>query len=494
MSSLIVEERSGLEQPWKLSRMKFGPSTLRTRAAGVLVVMILIALFSDDTSGNTSKKWNKYESWIMSFPGLQAELRNRPEHVHFLTTSKSAAGFESAEVISNELRITRDGVKGVNPLTHAPILIVTSVLSVVGDNPMHSVIASHTGTLSNRPCRLCRRSGWKNEKDPMRARAKLLEFIGPQQHPSAGIKDGHSVKNFLASLHRRVLEGDIEVGKAISLAAEMGIKDKHFEHGLMQPHRPLMMNPLLGILCDNLRKMNEEPFFDLSLDCPVEILHTVNLGVVKYCMQETIRSLNDAKKQELKARIEGVDNSGFSIPFRGHEMVVKYVGSLNGKDFKNFAQISVFALRGLVPANVQTLWASLAALVVIINGGEIRNIENYCDHLDRILNAMVNAILVSPYCWKMIKPKLHLLRELPFYVKRFGRPKDYASETQESFNKHIRSNIIGSNRQNTSKDVALAFARQAAARHLTAGGLYQVGSIWQSLTIDFCPPQIRMRK
>ncbi|KAI9346096.1 hypothetical protein DFJ73DRAFT_626434 [Zopfochytrium polystomum] len=433
--------------------MKFGPSTLRTRAAGVLVVIILIALFSDDTSGNTSKKWNKYESWIMSFPGLQAELRNRPEHVHFLTTSKSAAGFESAEVISNELRITRDGVKGVNPLTHAPILIVTSVLSVVGDNPMHSVIASHTGTLSNRPCRLCRRSGWKNEKDPMRARAKLLEFIGPQQHPSAGIKDGHSVKNFLASLHRRVLEGDIEVGK-----------------------------------------MNEEPFFDLSLDCPVEILHTVNLGVVKYCMQETIRSLNDAKKQELKARIEGVDNSGFSIPFRGHEMVVKYVGSLNGKDFKNFAQISVFALRGLVPANVQTLWASLAALVVIINGGEIRNIENYCDHLDRILNAMVNAILVSPYCWKMIKPKLHLLRELPFYVKRFGRPKDYASETQESFNKHIRSNIIGSNRQNTSKDVALAFARQAAARHLTAGGLYQVGSIWQSLTIDFYPPQIRMRK
>ncbi|KAI9316950.1 hypothetical protein DFJ73DRAFT_611546, partial [Zopfochytrium polystomum] len=63
----------------------------------------------------------------------------------------------------------------------------------------------------------------------------------------------------------------------------------------------------------------------------------------------------------------------------------KYVGSLNGKDFKNFAQISVFASRGLVPAKVQTLWASLAALVVIINGGKLRNIENYCDHLDQIL-------------------------------------------------------------------------------------------------------------
>ncbi|KAI9316951.1 hypothetical protein DFJ73DRAFT_770011 [Zopfochytrium polystomum] len=115
-------------------------------------------------------------------------------------------------------------------------------------------------------------------------------------------------------------------------------------------------------------------------------------------------------------------------------------------------------------------------------------------HLDQILNAMVNAILVCPYCWKLIKPNLHLLRELLFYVKRFGRPGDYASETQESFNKHIRSNIIGSNRQNTLKDVALAFAQQAAARHLTAGGLYQVGSIWQSLTIDFCPPQIRMHQ
>ena len=39
---------------------------LKARADGKRVVMLPLILFSDDTSGNRSKKWHKFESWYRS--------------------------------------------------------------------------------------------------------------------------------------------------------------------------------------------------------------------------------------------------------------------------------------------------------------------------------------------------------------------------------------------------------------------------------------------
>ena len=43
--------------------------------------MVPLILFSDDTSGNRSKKWHKFESWFLSLAGLPRHLNPRTPDV-----------------------------------------------------------------------------------------------------------------------------------------------------------------------------------------------------------------------------------------------------------------------------------------------------------------------------------------------------------------------------------------------------------------------------
>jgi hypothetical protein len=50
--------------------------------------------------------------------------------------------------------------------------------------------------------------------------------------------------------------------------------------------------------------------FDPHRDTPVEILHAVLLGYVKYFWRDAINRLNDAQKDLLKTRLSCLDVSG----------------------------------------------------------------------------------------------------------------------------------------------------------------------------------------
>ena len=39
---------------------------LKSTAAGLPIVICPLVLFSDDTSGNRSKKWNKFDYWCLT--------------------------------------------------------------------------------------------------------------------------------------------------------------------------------------------------------------------------------------------------------------------------------------------------------------------------------------------------------------------------------------------------------------------------------------------
>ena len=54
------------------------PHTLKAKAAGMRVVMVPLILFSDDTSGNKSKKCHKFESWYLALAGLPRHLNASP--------------------------------------------------------------------------------------------------------------------------------------------------------------------------------------------------------------------------------------------------------------------------------------------------------------------------------------------------------------------------------------------------------------------------------
>ena len=53
--------------------------------------MVPCILFSDDMSGNRSKKWHKFESWFLSLAGLPRHLNARLENIHFVSCSDSVS-------------------------------------------------------------------------------------------------------------------------------------------------------------------------------------------------------------------------------------------------------------------------------------------------------------------------------------------------------------------------------------------------------------------
>lgn len=61
-------------------------------------------LYSDDTSGNSSKKWNKHMSFIGTLAGLPPSLTNQEYHMHFLLTTNLASALELADQIVDEFK------------------------------------------------------------------------------------------------------------------------------------------------------------------------------------------------------------------------------------------------------------------------------------------------------------------------------------------------------------------------------------------------------
>ncbi len=46
------------------------PHHLKSVAKGRPVIMVPLVLFTDDTSGNKSKQWNKFDYWVLRIAGL----------------------------------------------------------------------------------------------------------------------------------------------------------------------------------------------------------------------------------------------------------------------------------------------------------------------------------------------------------------------------------------------------------------------------------------
>ena len=79
------------------------PHPLKDKADGKPVVMLPLVFFADDTSGNSSKKWHRFESWYFKLAGLPHGIGTKPENIHFECSSDRVSALEMAEPIVEEL-------------------------------------------------------------------------------------------------------------------------------------------------------------------------------------------------------------------------------------------------------------------------------------------------------------------------------------------------------------------------------------------------------
>jgi hypothetical protein len=116
---------------------------------------------------------------------------------------------------------------------------------------------------------------------------------------------------------------------------------------------------------------------DPHSDTPVEILHTVLLGFVKYMWRDAVTRVGKKHSKLLATRLSSFDVSGLGLSALDGPTLVQYAGSLNGKDFRALAQVALHVLHGLVPDLCLSAWVALGALVPLLFQSQIDDFSSY---------------------------------------------------------------------------------------------------------------------
>ncbi|KAJ3009280.1 hypothetical protein NUW54_g2837 [Trametes sanguinea] len=214
--------------------------------------------------------------------------------------------------------------------------------------------------------------------------------------------------------------------------------------------------------------------FDPHSDTPVEILHVILLGFVKYLWRDTVSRLSDSDKKTVIARLSSFDVSGLgTVPPLSGSTLVTYAGSLVGRDFRAVAQAAPFVLHDLsgIPLELQKVWTALGHLVPLVWQPEIHDLPSHLIRLSEGIDHFLEATCSLTPRW-FNKPKFHILLHLPRHIRRFGPAMLFATEGFESFNAVIRSHSIHSNHRAPSRDIARGMARHNRLRHILSGGAF----------------------
>ncbi|KAI8458054.1 hypothetical protein BY996DRAFT_6411177 [Phakopsora pachyrhizi] len=278
------------------------PNPWRIKAEGKMIRHVPLSFYADDTSGNISKQWNKHISIFISLAGLPPKLSNQEFNKLFVTTSNIASALELAAPVFEELKkLTTSGFTAFDYSLQGDVLVLPVVLLFMADSPMHAEITSTMQpNASLMPCRIC---NLKAENKKEKATATYVDrFLGrkttgyinvqPDLHCWTAIKNNayHTWEVVQQRASKKRIQWSI---------TDLGVKDM-----LNQAVMKVIEENQDSRLIYNIHKINEErkqqlfnPFFELKgfdghKDTPVEVLHVVLLGILKYLYLDLIGGLS----------------------------------------------------------------------------------------------------------------------------------------------------------------------------------------------------------
>ncbi|KAI5988940.1 hypothetical protein F5J12DRAFT_922889 [Pisolithus orientalis] len=473
-----------LLEPWTLTNPHEG-NHWRVLANGAYVYGFPIWLYCDDTSGNVSKHWNKHHSFLFTQAGLPHAAVHQEYNAHFLCTSNVAPPLEMLDGFVNQLEAAQEtGVWAWDCVHKEQVSMIPSVLALLGDNPMQSELACHVGLRGKYFCCVCNVKGHDTQDLDTNANDETLEQSdGGQSDGQRSVRSAGGESQFLKiGEPRQQKQSIIELKSMFTMASTIGnqtkIKEKMTSTGLKDTYLEYFINGMaasckrqqgssskqeaLDVFIKGLPENVYSPVWHIKglnphADTPVEVLHTVLLGFVKYFWRDVVNirvGKNKIKCELLEAHLSSFDTTGLGIPPLSGHTLVQYAGSLVGHDFRAIAQAAPFVLHGLVPQECYEAWVALSKMIPLIWKPEIEDVDAHLTQLEIAIQEFLARTACWTPCW-FNKPKFHILLHLPEHIHRFGPAALFATEGFESFNAVIHAKS--------------AFAHGNHIRHILSG-------------------------
>lgn len=108
--------------------------SLKSSAAGSPVVVAPLFIYSDDTSGNRSKKWNKFDLWCVSLACLPKYEARKINNIHFVGCSNRLSALEMSDPIVEDLCMLERGIRVYDSFLRTEILVIAPVICLLADN------------------------------------------------------------------------------------------------------------------------------------------------------------------------------------------------------------------------------------------------------------------------------------------------------------------------------------------------------------------------
>lgn len=210
------------------------------------------------------------------------------------------------------------------------------------------------------------------------------------------------------------------------------------------------------------------PGFDGHRDTPVESLHVLLLGIIKYLYRDAINSLSAKQEVEVTGRWASFKTEGLkTAPVRPSTMV-QFANSLVGKEFRLALQACTFVLYPYLSEERKDLWSLLGHLGSYAFQTTIIDKQKYVAELRVVIDRVVHKLIGISGQWTN-KPKFHHLLHLPDSIDLFGPATLFATEKFESYNAVLRAASVHSNRQAPGRDIGNTFLNYRLLRILLSG-------------------------
>ncbi|KAJ6548781.1 hypothetical protein B0H19DRAFT_1211584 [Mycena capillaripes] len=430
------------------------------------LIVVMVTPWADDVSGNKSKQYNKHMNMYAQNSCLPGRLLQQEFHVHYISASPHASSAEQFATFRDQVKSTEtEPVRCFNAHTKRKCRVILRAPGLPADNPQQSEEACHMGEKETHEVyHDCHMPGIA--RNATEIRTELNEQL---RLATLGQDTAIAARQRASGTKDKITEYWIQ--KALTLVAEIKEKEPRRASSeiALQVKKWLeeqpgdKMNPLLDITG-----------LDPSQDTPVELLHTVLLGVIKYIWHfMNTKQWSDQDRHLLAIRLQSTDISGLTIPPIRASYMFQYKNNLIGKHFKTLMQTLAFHVHDMCTPEEFTLIKAAGDLGARLWIPVIDDMNGYLKDLKvAIANLLDGWDSVDPLRI-IVKIKLHLLAHFPDDIRRFGPAVRFATEIQEAYNTVFRLCSINSNHLAPSRDIAQKFAGMDRVKHLLCGGFWK---------------------